>query len=166
MSPWGTPDTEHASKIFLHGQPFLAIFLGKNYCFIERFECQISDFKRRSEQLFNKLTWIWHRNIKKVRYLSQCKYLSSSRCVKKAQPMRFIWLNQCRISWKKMCFGQQTFNMPNQKAHKYLQVDLQRVYNIHHITYQCNIEFKPIAVWLKIEFKPTAMRLQMNSTHG
>ena len=45
-----------------------------------------------------------------------------------------------------MRFGQQTFNMPNQKAHKYLQVDLQRVYNVYHITYQCNIEFKPVAV--------------------
>ena len=45
-----------------------------------------------------------------------------------------------------MCFGQQRFNMPNQKAHKYLQVDLQRVYNVYHITYQCNIEFKPVAV--------------------
>ena len=45
-----------------------------------------------------------------------------------------------------MCFGQQTLNMPNQKAHKYLQVDLQRVYNVYYVTYQCNIEFKPVAV--------------------
>ena len=45
-----------------------------------------------------------------------------------------------------MYFGQQMFIMPNQKAHKYLQVDLQRVYNVYHITYQCNIEFKPVAV--------------------
>ena len=65
-----------------------------------------------------------------------------------------------------MYFGQQMFNMPNQKAHKYLQADLQRVYNVYHITYQCNIEFKPVAVWLNIEFKPTSMRLQMNFSHG
>ena len=45
-----------------------------------------------------------------------------------------------------MCFSQQTSNMPNQKAHKYLQVDLQSVYNVYHITYQCNIEFKQVAV--------------------
>ena len=45
-----------------------------------------------------------------------------------------------------MYFGQQMFKMHNQKAHKYLQVDLQRVYNVYHITYPCNIEFKLVAV--------------------
>ena len=35
-----------------------------------------------------------------------------------------------------MYFGQHMFNMPNQKAHKYLQVDLQRVNNVYHITYR------------------------------
>ena len=45
-----------------------------------------------------------------------------------------------------MYFGQQMLKMHNQKAHKYLQVDLQRVYNVYHITYPCNIEFKSVAV--------------------
>ena len=45
-----------------------------------------------------------------------------------------------------MYFGQQTLNIPNQKAHIYLQVDLQRVYNVYHMTYQCNIELKPVAM--------------------
>ena len=45
-----------------------------------------------------------------------------------------------------MYFGQQTFNMPNQNAHKYLQVQLQRVCNVYYTTYQCNIESKPVAV--------------------
>ena len=44
---------------------FWLYFRKKNYCFTERFKCQISDFKRRFEQFVNKLTWIWHRNIKK-----------------------------------------------------------------------------------------------------
>ena len=47
---------------------------------------------------------------------------------------------------EKNYFDQQTFNMPNQNAHKYLQVDLQTVYKVYHITYQGNIEFKPVAV--------------------
>ena len=45
-----------------------------------------------------------------------------------------------------MHFGQQTFNMPTQKAHKILKVNFQRVYNVYYITYQYNIEFKPVAV--------------------
>ena len=45
-----------------------------------------------------------------------------------------------------MYVGQQTFNIPNQNAHKYLQVDLQKVYNVYHIAYKCNIYFKPVAV--------------------
>ena len=69
-----------------------------------------------------------------------------------------------RNKLKKMYFGQQMFNMLNQKALK--QVDLQRVYNVYHIIYQCNIEFKPVAVWLNIEFKQEVVRLQMNSSHS
>ena len=65
-----------------------------------------------------------------------------------------------------MYFGQQMFNTPNQNALKYIQVDLQRVYNVYHITYQCNREFKPEAECLNIEFKQEVVSLQMNSSHS
>ena len=38
-----------------------------------------------------------------------------------------------------MYFGQQMFNLPNPKAHTYLQVDVQREYTVYYITYKCNI---------------------------